>query len=359
MHLRRLEIRDVRILREVRLEPAPGANLFVGPNGSGKTSLLEAIHLLAVGRSLRAQPGREAIARGAERLSVFGEVVNEAGESQSLGVEKGRRETRLRLSGEWVRAASKLARVLPVVVMNPDSQRLLTDGADLRRRVMDWALFHVEPGYLEVLQGYRRALRQRNAVLRAGGRGESLRAWDRELGALGERVEAFRGRYMEGLLAEVERGLEELLEQPLVVTYEPGWEVERGLEAVLAESTPRERELGYTLHGPHRADLGFRVAGGGAARYVLSRGEAKLFVGAVVVGQLRYVARQTGRVPVALVDDLASELDGTSRQRLMGALEVSGAQVFVTALAPELLRPWPADQALLFHVEQGRVFQVV
>lgn len=358
MYLRRLEIRDVRVLRGVALEPARGFNLLVGANGSGKTSVLEAVYLLGSGRSFRTRPAREVIARGRSDLCVFGQVRLEDERLETLGVEKGLQETRIRVSGETVRAASALARALPLVLLTPDSQRLLSDGAELRRRVVDWALFHVEPGYHELLQQYRRAVRQRNHALRGTGALSGVAPWTREVAELGTRLHERRAWYLQAVLQDVGRTVESVLGTQVEISYEPGWDTGRALAEVLAESSAEDRSRGYTGAGPHRADLVFSVDGR-PAQHVLSRGEGKLFVASVMLGQVRYLAGRCGKLPIALVDDIASELDADGRGRFLQAVQATGAQAFLTALTEDSV-VLPADtHNALFHVERGAVTKMV
>ena len=358
MRLRRLEMRDIRVLQRVTLEPAQGFNLLVGPNGSGKTSVLEAVYLLGSGRSFRTRPVREVIARGQAELYVFGEVRLEDGRLETLGIEKGSLESRIRVSGESVRAASTLARTLPLVLLTPDTQRLLTDGADLRRRVVDWALFHVEPAYHELLQHYRRAVRQRNQALREGASPSRLAPWTREVAEFGSRLHDHRARYLGNVLQDVGETVESVLGARVEITYEPGWTAERLLADALAASLTEDRARGFTGVGPHRADLVFTV-GGRPAQHVLSRGESKLFVASVMLGQVRYLAGRCGKLPIALVDDLASELDTASRTRFLEAVRATGAQAFLTALTEDAVVLPSGTENALFHVERGGVTKMV
>ena len=166
MQLNRLKIEHFRILRSVDIRPARRLNLVFGHNGSGKTSLLEAVYLLGQGRSFRSRLARDLITRKEHALRVVADLMDTEGREKTLGVEKSVSSHRYRYAGEEIRAASKLARIVPTLLVTPDSHRLLTDGGRLRRRLLDWALFHVEPSYNAILQKYRLALRQRNAQLR-------------------------------------------------------------------------------------------------------------------------------------------------------------------------------------------------
>ena len=358
MRLEQLEVRNVRILSRVELAPGSGLNVFEGANGSGKTSLLEAIHLLGSGRSFRTHRLGELITRGEDWLRVRGDVRGEDGAGESVGVEKRRDGLRIRVAGDDVRSASVLARRLPLVVITPDSQRLLTDGAVLRRQLMDWALFHVEPTYLEVVQRYRRALRQRNAALREGAGPGVLAPWDQEVGEAGEALHRQRERFLEGILPRYAETLAELLSLAVDIRYQPGWEATRGLAETLAEHTPRDRARGFTGVGPHRADLRFATQEA-PLHQVLSRGEGKLFVVGLVLAQGRFLQEQQGRRPIVLVDELASELDGDSRGRFFRLLAALEAQIFVTTVSRELVTDAAGEGSRVFHVERGKPLKMV
>jgi DNA replication and repair protein RecF len=273
-------------------------------------------------------------------------------------VEKGPEGLRIRLEGEAIRSASELARRLPLVVITPDSQRLLTDGAVLRRQLVDWALFHVEPGYLSVLHRYRRALRQRNAALRGGAGTSALSAWDQELGEAGEALHGQRDRFLSSILPVYAESLESLIPMAVDIRYQAGWDTTKGLTQALGAGISADRARGFTGLGPHRADLRFSI-GGTAAQQLLSRGEGKLFVVGLVLAQARFLSEWQGRRPLVLVDDLASELDVDSRGRFFGQLQALGAQSFVTTVSRDLVESVGQGDIRVFHVERGEPLEVV
>ena len=151
------------------LNPSPRINILHGDNGSGKTSLLEAIHLLGMARSFRSTRLNPVISHEQGSCTVFGQV--ELGEEQSsaLGISRDRSgEIRIRINGQSVRSAAELAETLPLQLINPDSFRLLEGAPKLRRQFLDWGVFHVEPRFLQAWQRLQQALRQRNSWLRHG-----------------------------------------------------------------------------------------------------------------------------------------------------------------------------------------------
>ena len=363
MRIASLRIRDVRSLSEVAVEPGSGVNLLVGPNGSGKTSFLESIHILSLGRSFRTRRTRAVIRHEAEALTVFGQVHGgEVGQSYTVGIEKSVNGHRFRVDGEEVRSVSSLARRLPVMVIAPEGLKALLEGSEHRRRLLDWTLFHVEPPYLEVLQQYGHVLKQRNAALRvppAGSTnvGRALDVWDEQLSRHGTRLHTMRERHMESaLMAEVTReALVNVLNEEVTWEYWPGWDRNRSLQEVLSEQRPRDLQAGFTTVGPHRADIVWRGVRG-MARESLSRGQGRLLVMAFEIGQVGYVMRCENVRPVLLVDDLSTELDIVSMQRFLSRIEALGLQVFISSVLDALVSLIrPTASAHVFHVEQGKV----
>ena len=361
MHISTIRIKDVRSLVDVSIDPEPKMNLLIGPNGSGKTSFLEAVHLLSVGRSFRTRKSRAVIRHEAESLTVFGQVEDSAtGGRCTIGIEKSVSGARFRIDGEEVRSVSALARRLPVMVIAPEGLKALVEGSEHRRRLLDWTLFHVEPSFLELLQRYGQVLRQRNAALRApadSGSDRELDGWDEQLVRYGERLDALRRRhvespYMSDVVAEV---VTSVLNEDVGWEYMSGWNCDRGLRGALASDRERDRQLGYTRSGPHRADIIWRGERG-MARDSLSRGQGRLLVMAFEVAQVSYVLGYGDVRPILLVDDLSTELDIVSMQRFLSRIDTLGLQVFVSSVldaVTTLIRPTAG--AGTFHVEHGRI----
>tara|TARA_Y100000588_G_C14198852_1_gene901525 strand:- start:642 stop:1718 length:1077 start_codon:yes stop_codon:yes gene_type:complete len=358
MRLSELSIHRVRALSQVDIKPAAGLNTIVGPNGSGKSSCLESIYMLGLGRSFRSRSVRELITFGENDLLVRGQVVDSQEQSYALGIERSRQHTRIRVNGEDVKAASELARHLPLLLITPESQRLLTDGTRLRRRMLDWALFHVEPQYFPVYQRYKQALRQRNAGLRQAMSLASMSPWDAELEHAAETLHSLRERYVDEVKTVLKRILQSLMGHPLDLVYHPGWKADQPLGEAMSTRYETDCHRGYTSVGPHRADLKFLVDGI-AAQNVLSRGESKLFVAAVLLAQTAHVIEQHAAVPVVLIDDMASELDEENRAKLLRVIREVGAQTFLTAVTGDALPEADWDAQKMFHVERGLLHEMV
>ncbi|MBS0217122.1 MAG: DNA replication/repair protein RecF [Proteobacteria bacterium] len=356
MKLEQLDINDVRSIRDARLEPGPGLNVLIGGNGAGKTSVLEALHLLAYGRSFRGRVRDGLIRTGASALQVFARWSEQDGtQRHQVGLRHAGSEWQGRLDGADVAQLSELCTALAAVTFEPGSHALLSGGGEPRRRLLDWGLFHVEPEFLPVWRRHARALKQRNALLKAGGANAALDAWDSELAAAGESLDRHRRAYVETLESQVERWARELIPElgPAQHSYQPGWRREElTLADALLVNRERDRQLGHTTAGPHRADLllGFAAR---PAREPLSRGQSKLAALALLLAQAEDFRIRRGEWPLILLDDLASELDRGHRHALLGALVASGAQVFVTGTELDALELDPAWSTTMFHVEHG------
>ncbi len=353
MEIARLSVRNVRVIEcaDLELDGAPGC--IVGPNGSGKTSLLEAVHLLSTGRSFRTRHGRRVLRDGAAVLRVEARLRRGQGAPGRAAFAREGERSRLVLDGERVRSASEAARALPVTVLRPESHRLIEGGSRERRALLDWTLFHVEQGYVDAYRRFRRALEQRNRALREGDR-RHLRVWTETLASSGEQLEALREPHARAYVERLRERLATVLDRPVEVTYARGWVAERDLEACLGEHLEQDLRAGATGIGPHRADLRLRV-GAFEARQVLSRGEAKLLAGAMVGSQVEYVAAVSGEAPLLLLDDLTSELDAMTSQRLLDLVGSLPGQVILTAIGPLELDLSVLSQVRVFHVERGRI----
>lgn len=355
MSLSRLEIHGVRNLQAVSLQLHPHLNVFAGANGSGKSSLLEALHLLGLGRSFRSGRARRLVHDQLSQCTVFAEFAD----GRQLGLQRGANgDTLLRRDGRPAQSLAEMAQCLPLLLLDPESMDLLDAGSKPRRAQLDWGVFHVEQGFYPVWLRYQRALKQRNSLLRSGSMGRREAApWDAEMADSAGLLHQFRQDYLQcwqpHWQACVERFLPGL---DLQLDYQPGWAVEQDLRVVLAAQWDRDRERGHSQLGPHRADLRVRQ-GMAAADEVLSRGQKKLLVCALKLSQLAVLPRQAKQV-VMLVDDLAAELDGGARQRLLAYLLASGAQVFITTIEAEALLPALVASGgtyKMFHVEQGSI----
>ncbi|MYM63776.1 DNA replication/repair protein RecF [Pseudomaricurvus sp. HS19] len=363
MTLRRLLAHDFRNIKSLDIELSPQLNIFFGPNGSGKTSILEAISTLSMGRSFRSRKYKTVINHDAQSYTLHGQVLDEQLQAPvSLGVQRDRSgQVLIKKAGSVCRSAAELAETLPVRVMNGHSFGLLEGGPEVRRQFLDWLVFHVEPEFYPAWRSYEKCLKHRNSLLRRDKIDRLyLQPWDRELALCAavldrcraqafERLQGCFGELIEGFPGEVAK---------TSLRYYRGWDSEQSFEELLTETLDRDMELGYTRQGPHRADIRVQV-GKLTAVDLLSRGQQKIVVSALLIAQGMIFRQLTGRRCIYLIDDMPAELDVDFRAVLAGWLQEMGSQVFVTGVElPALVEAWPDYSSLnykLFHVEHGGV----
>ncbi len=358
MYINKLNINNLRNLEQVELSPHPTLNTFHGANGAGKTSVLESLTVLARGRSFRGNKISHLIGPGNNKLSVFAEIAgpednHSGGRTVRMGLERGPGEWTARRDGQDLKQISDLAETLAVVVMEPNSHLLISGSPDVRRRFLDWGVFHVEPAYLNSWRRYARALKQRNAALRTG-QEDVLAGLDHQLVQAGEEMTRLRSEYARGISSHLGNLMKELSPElgDVSLEYRTGWAAET-LHEALKEQRQADLERGSTQSGPHRGDLKLKVSGR-VVRDSASRGEQKILAMALVLAQARKQC-EAGGSPLLLLDDLASEFD---QVHFHAALEVGaalGVQVWITGVEPFD----PGSEHFRFHVEHGKVRKMV
>jgi len=351
-----LLVEDLRCIERLELALHPGLNLIAGANGAGKTSVLESIFLLGRGRSFRTRSSERLIRQGAERLIVFGRTDRHAiGVEVQRGAGQGTAATRAKVDGEFVQALTDLTGNFPVQIIDPGIQQLVDGGATGRRRWLDWSVFHVEPQFGAHWTRYARALKQRNAALRAGAGTDALQPWDRELVAAGVPMAQARAAHFAALEPVWEEAQRALLGFPVGATWTAGWDRERSLEDALAAGTAQDVSRGTTGVGPHRADLRLRM-GTRAAREVLSRGQQKLLALSMVLAQLELLRSTLQIRPTLLIDDPAAELDNFRLGAVIERIRALETQLVVTTLAPDSSLFGSPDR--VYQMGQGRAEKV-
>ncbi len=366
MHLELLEVTALRNLLQLSLQPHPRLNFIVGANGSGKTSILEAISLLSTGHSFRSREIKKVISYDHTDLLVFGKVQSGHQVVDRLGIAKDKAGSTLaKINGEKKDRISDLAKLLPTVFIDSSSIDFVEGGPSVRRGVLDWGMFHVEHSYLTLWQTYRKAYRQKNALLKSGSiQGSSLRSqvgfWNQVLAEAGTTMSLERTRYVETLAQHLSFVFKQYfhMDIPIGMTYRPGWSMDRwgSLADCLDQNIDQEIAKQSCLFGPHRADLELKW-GGYLAKDSCSRGQKKLLLYGVRLAQVRMMAEITGRSPVLLLDDLPAELDKNNIANVARFLSDIACQTFITAINEQTLRDsfseCETNDFGMFHVKHG------
>jgi DNA replication and repair protein RecF len=358
MTLQSLAVEEFRCIERAELALHPRLNLISGENASGKTSLLEAIYFLGRGRSFRTAHAESLIRSSGTAFQLIGKIASADGRIRTLGMRLDRTGIDIRHGGRTVGALAELATVLPVQAIDPEVHRLIEGGPQERRRYLDWGVFHVEPSFIGHWRRYQRALRQRNAGLKADLADALVRVWDTELVEAGMEVARLRESYAVSLGRYVSDVAERLVGQPVELVLSRGWAGDRTLGEAVAATWVRDRARGMTHCGPHRADLIVRFEGV-AARDRVSRGQQKLLAAAMVLGQLHCDASLGSQLAGLLVDDPAAELDEKHLERLLNEVSRLPAQLVVTALDPGNAALDSLLNGHRFHVEHGQVTRLI
>jgi DNA replication and repair protein RecF len=350
-----LRIRNLRCFEMVEFMPGPRINWLVGGNGAGKTTLLEAVHILAHGRSFRAGSRFAPCRQGAEAYLIYAENRRDAGPGHRLSLMRQDDRWTAHLDGANLATLAPLFEVCPVVCFGPESPSLITGPAEERRSFLDWSVFHVEHQSLGTWRRWRRALRQRNALLRTDAGAFEFEPWEHELDKLAGEIHRMRHQCLASLEPYVAAEAASLIPELGLARfdYRQGWDESAPLSDQLAAMRERDRERGFTQRGAHRADwsLDFERV---ARREHLSRGQAKAVALVCVLALTRWLKDRTGDYPLLCLDDLDAELDAAHVAKVMGWLAGHPLQVWITStMAPE-----PACLLLdsrVFHVEHASV----
>jgi DNA replication and repair protein RecF len=353
MQLHSLSLQQVRCISTLDILTSSRFNLFVGQNGCGKTSILEAIHILGLGRSFRHTQLPTVIQHGKDFLRVVGALTNEKDEkSHFLGIQKNKEgKPIIHIDQAAVSSVAKLAAYLPLQLIHPDSDELITGGSALRRQYMDWGVFHVEHAFYEAWKTFHRLLKQRNAALKAHASRDEILAWDELYIPTAIAVSHYRETYIAQLKPYFQSMLSPLTRLPPVeIIFEKGWP-EGVLFDLLAAHYPRDSHSGHTSLGPHRDELKILVEGHQASS-MLSRGEQKLVMTALKLAQAAFLKNEAKKTCLFLLDDFAAELDAEHRYQVIQSLSTLESQVFLTSIhLEEVQEAFGGLEMEVFHVE--------
>lgn len=357
-----LEIHSVRNIEHAKIELGEGVNIVYGENGSGKTSLLEAISILGTGKSFRTSKIKRVIKSGCAELTVFGRV-SKNHSIRTIGIKKNATGTEARLNGVEERNQSLLAKEFPVAVISPESHRLVEEGPSWKRRFLDWGLFHVEQSFHENWKNYKTALKNRNALLGdltkrsvSDPLYRQLDQWDQTLCAYGETLTLLGRKYVQDISNTASEIFDQLLPNlHISLVYKQGWPAsDESMEMAVKRCRQKDIKQGFTDIGPHRSDLVIR-SGESDIRERVSRGQQKLVIYALCLAQAIDLKRRNNIDTTLLLDDLGAELDIVNARNLIELIERHFTQVLITSANLHALPSLTVKSAKVFHVEHGRI----
>ena len=363
MHITKIRLENFRNFAAVDFCPHESLNIIYGNNGAGKSSLLEAIHVLGFGRSFRTSKPDTFISDAQTKVSGFCEFTSH-NEVSRLGFSRSKTDGYLfSVDGEKTKKIADIARLLPVQIFTPQSSDLILGPPLGRRRYLDWLLFHVEHQFQNLNGRYNSCLSQRNALLKQFDytQVEAFRqqdVWLNQLAELGEAISALRETYINRLNSEISALYSKFSpELKIVLRYTNGWEKASSLKDSLISKIARDLFKGSTSSGPHKAEVLFMVDNKNAAEF-MSRGQLRLLVSLLLLAEVKVLKDLTGKQSVFLVDDISAELDEHTREKFLRTVLEQDTQVFVTAIEKQQMSfVQTYNNKKVFHVEHNRVIE--
>ena len=351
MIFNQLDFHDFRVFKSSRLTPNPRFNVFYGPNGSGKTSFLEALSLLCTAKSFRTHDLASLVSFNKTLFTLYGRTDSD----EQISIQKSQDSLTVRLNQRSCSRRSELAKRVPCQVFYQTMFGIIDAGPQVRRRLLDWGLFHVKHHYHDVWRNYQRVLKQRNALLKQKAGAAMVVPWDKQLTELAETLDEFRAAYCVEWFQAFEAVLRELTDLKCELEYEKGWDKKKQgkrLPLILNEQFEADKMRQYTQSGAHQADISLRQHD----RWVkksLSRGQQKVILIALKLAQAQLIKQPC----VYLMDDVFSELDEQHRQRLLKYLERVPGQFYIATLDESLIKNSWQHSDCSFHCmdELGRV----
>lgn len=362
MKLDTVQIQHFRNLQNVDIAPSPTLNFIIGQNGSGKSSFLEALHYLGFGRSFRTLKHKNVVQYDQQRFSLFTSSSSSNG-ILKLGMARGMDDSLLvSVNGEKSSRMSELVAHIPIQIFTPQSSDLVLGSPSLRRKFLDWGLFHVEQSFTQTSQNYQKLLKNKNALLRRFSQinpnsfNEQMAFWDKQICIEGEKLTELRKNYLNSIQGYLNDNLMHFLpEFSIEISYHRGWEKDVELSESIFKKSEKDIKNGFLSVGPHKADLKIKTKGIDVSE-TLSRGQLRMLVAALQLAQIQFLKEKTNKSCVFLLDDIGAELDGVKRELFVNQLLEIDSQLFITAIEENQL-PFITEykNKKVFHVEHGHM----
>ncbi len=365
MKIERHQIQKYRNIEKLEFEPAEGINIIYGENGQGKTNIIESIWLFTGCQSFRTHKCSDLIKKEEQTARIEIDFSTNIREQNAQMIIDTKRQ--VKLNGIWQETPRKMLGEFQAVVFSPAVLSIIKDGPSEKRRFIDIALSLLKPNYACLISRYIKAMAQRNALLRQlsekGGDEQLLATWDEELSRIGAKILCYRLKYVDQLsvaAAEIYSGISagrEILTITYVQSFKSDGKTENDLKDAMLASLEKNRKTDIrrqvTSAGPHKDDLAIDI-NGLCARSFGSQGQQRTCALALKLGEASILKESSGEQPIALLDDVMSELDCGRQNYLMKYLD--NWQVFITCCDPSILSS--VNTGKIFEVHAGKIKQI-
>ncbi|WP_017444098.1 DNA replication/repair protein RecF [Gayadomonas joobiniege] len=368
MYISRLVIQNVRNVSHLDISLNDKFNVIVGENGSGKTSFLESIHLLGFGRSFRKSKNSELINFSETQLTVHAAARFKKSDTvkQSFGISKFKNgDNQIRVKGQKVARLSELSSYFPIISFTNDSLDLIEGSPSFRRRLIDWLVFHVEQSTncSAVYRDYARVLEQRNSALRHH-KIELVKSFDQQLIKLNANIHSYRQQMVAQLNDEFNQQFKSLddkfLNSDVKLIYKAGWNTSQSYSDIIADTLAQDLKRKTTSYGVHRDDVLFLIDDRNI-KHLLSRGESKRFVLALLLAAERLIFKMTDKNCIWLFDDICAELDFDSIKKTFELVADLDNQMFFSCIEKDLdlIKQVVTRNNFysVFHVKHGQLLE--
>ena len=358
MWIEKLTIKNCRIIENSQIDFSPEFNIIVGENGSGKSSLIEALTLLSSGRSFRTSRIKELINYHKESVLISSKIRSDQliHNYTQIGIEKRPGKTSIRINQQDIHTQSELSRFLPVTVIHPDSIKLITGSPSERRAFIDWIAFYSFPAFYSLWKRYKHILKQRNLCLKLSSHRYALDQWTHELVSLQSEIHQYRLRsvlllnpVLSSICDELLGGINVKLELKSGFPIDIDLKKNRLLEFYNAKEA-NDLKMGRTMFGVHRSDITILIDNVPAIQCA-SRGQLKLLAVSLFLAQSKSIkVDNDSKLGIIIIDDLAAELDFDNKKKLLSFLTQLDQQLILTTTDIQKL---PLENAKVFHVKHG------
>lgn len=349
MAIEEFKCHEFRNLKNTTLSFNKQLNLIIGDNGSGKSSLLEAIYILSTSKSFRTNHLKSAIKHDFSEFILFSKYSN-----HSVGLKKSTDSLVTKVDNKSISKSSLLAKKQAILAIDPSSFNLINGSPKSKRSFIDWALFHVKHKFSECWNNYRNILKQRNLLLKTK-QVKELHYWDQYLVEYNDKIHQLRL----DIVAEFLVNFKDLIKNNALLSqvdikYKQGWNKEKSFKEALSSNQANDIKRGFTSVGSHKCDLHFSI-NGKDIKEVLSRGQMKDLLIFLHLTILDLVSQKLSTKPIFIIDDLASELDKNTFKSVIVSLLEKDYQIFISSIEYDDFFKKLDFNKTVFHVKHGEI----
>lgn len=373
MPLEFLKIHNCRNLKEFTFEPHPFFNIIYGSNGVGKTTILESVYLLLRSKTFRSSKYKNFINQDSTSCTIFSRFssqksLNSSG-SFTLGISRSKKllQPVLHLNSNKINSISSITNLVILGLITPESFNLLDAGPSIRRKFIDWGVFHVEPQFLSDWRSYKKILSSRNSLLNQYSKKykltkiitkdqrETLNCWQPQLVVLNDKLDNYRNKqidYIESYFYDYLKSFSDVLSRDISLHYYQGWNKDLSYDEFLESRIGEDLNSGYTRYGTHRGELKIQYKNN-LAKDILSRGQKKIVIICLILAQFKYLINLDANRDhnILLLDDIDSELDKKNLNILFKILHTFDSQIFITTTNNLKYTAIKDEKYMMFHVE--------